>query len=194
MKRTSVDRATVSFHLLFLIYQVVGKFQLHFLHRIPYFSRLFMVYWRDGVDGNDGTGRDDKTVVKMEPCSRPVPSRGQFHLPITRTVPSRRETLSSCTLPSGPVEEISLTVPSRRQNLPLPSRPVYKTYPYRPVPSSKPVHAVPLRRQDLSQPSNPAVKTCPYGPAPRSLAVTPSRQDAVTVKMPSPSRCREHCE
>ena len=36
-----------------------------------------MVYWRDGIDGNDGTGRDGtvKTVVKMEPWSRPVPSR-----------------------------------------------------------------------------------------------------------------------
>ena len=126
-------------------------------------------------------GRDGKTVVNMEPCSRPVPSRRQFHPPITRTVPSRRENLSSCTLPSGPVEEISPyrpvpstkpapTAPSRLQNLPLPSRPVVKT-----------CHAVPFRRQNLSQQSNPAVKTCPYRPAPLSIAVTPSRQDAVTV-------------
>ena len=163
------------------------------------FSRLFMVYGRDGIDGNDGMGRDGKTVVQMEPWSRPVPSRRQFHLPLAHTVPSRRENLSRCTLPSRPVEEIApyrpvpsrkypLTVPSRRQNLPLPSRPVCKTYPYRPIPSSKPTHTVPSRRQNLSIPSNLAVRTCPYCPAPPYIAVTPSRQDAVT------SRCREYYE
>ena len=130
-----------------------------------------MVYWRDGIDGNDGTGRDGKTVVKMEPWSRPipsVPSRQQFHLPLTRAVPSCRENLSRCTLPSRPVEEISHyrpvpstkpapTVPSRLHNLPLPSRPVVKTCPYRLVPPSKPVHTVKSRGQNLSIPSRPAV-------------------------------------
>ena len=31
-----------------------------------------MVYWQGGIDGNDGTGRDGKTIVKKEPWSRPV--------------------------------------------------------------------------------------------------------------------------
>ena len=31
-----------------------------------------MVYWRGGIDGNDGTGRDGKTVVRLVPLSRPV--------------------------------------------------------------------------------------------------------------------------
>ena len=114
------------------------------------------------------TGRDGKTV-KMEPWSRPVPSRRQVHLPLTRTVPSRRENLSRCTLPSRSVEEISryrpvsstkfvptvpsrlpstkptTTVPSRRQNLPKPPRPAVNTYPYRQIPWSKPVPTVPRR-------------------------------------------------
>ena len=108
------------------------------------------------MTGRDGTEnrRQNGTVV---------PSRRQFHLPLTRTVPSRRENLSRYTLPSRLVEEIS---------------------PYRPVPSAKPTPTVPSRRQNLSLPSNPAVKTCPYRPAPPFIAVTPSRQDAVTVKMP----------
>ena len=108
------------------------------------------------------TGRDDKTVVKMERWSRPVPSRWQLHLPLTRAVPSRRENISRS---------------------PLPSRSVDKTCPYRPVPSTKPIATVPSR-QNLSLPLNPAVKTCPYRPAPPFIAVTPSRQDAVTVKTP----------
>ena len=133
------------------------------------------------------TGRDGKTVVKMEPWSRPVPSRRQFHLPLTRTVPSRRENISRCTLPSRPVEEIFPYVPSR-QNLP-PSRPVYKTYPYRPVPSSKPAHTVlqpskPVptvksRGQNLSLPSRPAIH-CRHSFPSRCC----DRQDAATVKMP----------
>ena len=70
----------------------------------------------------------------MEQRSRPVPSGRQFHLPLTSTVPPRRENISGCTLPARPVEKIVLTVPSRRQNLP-----------YRPVPPSKPALNVPSR-------------------------------------------------
>ena len=127
-----------------------------------------MVYGRDGIDGNDGMGRDGKSVVKIEQWSHPVPSRRQFHLPLTRTVPSRRENLSRFTLPSRPVEEISPyrpvssakptpAVPSRLQNLPLLFRPVVKTCPYRPVPPSKPVPTVKSRGQNLSLPSCPNI-------------------------------------
>ena len=104
----------------------------------------------------------------MEPWSRPVPSRRQFHLPLTRAVPSRREHISRFTLPSRPVEEVppyrpvpstkpAPTVPSRLQILPLPSRPVVKPCPYRPVPPSKPVPTVKSRGQNLSLPSRPAI-------------------------------------
>ena len=113
--------------------------------------------------GLDRMGRDGTTVVKMEPWSPPVPSRRQFHLPLTRTVPPRRENLSRCTLPSRPVEEIS---------------------PHRPVPSTNAAPTVPSRRQSPPLPSRPAVKTCPYRPAPPFVAVTHSRQDDMTVKMP----------
>ena len=122
----------------------------------------------------------------MEPCSRPVPSRRQFHPPITRTVPSRRENLSSCPLPSGPVEEISpyRPVPSTKRAPTTPSR--LQTHPYRPVPSSKPV-----------MPSRSAVKTCPNSQIPRSKPVptVPPRYplpSLLPVKMPSPSRCRAY--
>ena len=112
------------------------------------------------MTGRDETGRDGKTVVKMEPWSRPVPST------ISPTVYSYRPVSSSfisrCTYRPVPSRKYSLTVPRRRPNLPLPSRLVYKTYPYRPAPSSKPADTVPSRNQDLSLPSNPAVKTCCY--------------------------------
>ena len=138
----------------------------------------------DGTVLTVTTGRDGKIRVKMEQWSCPVPSRRQFYLPLTRTVPSRRENFSRCTLPSRSVEEISPyrpvpstkpapTVPSRLQNLPLPSRLVVKTCPYRAVQPSKPVPTVKSRGQNLSLPSRPAF-----------IAVTPSRQDAVTAKMP----------
>ena len=79
-----------------------------------------MVYW---TVLTVTTGRDGKTVVKMEPWSRPVDNFTYREL-----------------VPSRPVKKISPValyrpVPSRRGNIPLPSRPVYKTYPYRPVPS-----------------------------------------------------------
>ena len=84
-------------------------------------------------------------------------TRQFIRLPVTaRPVPSRREDLSRCTKPS---------------------RPVYKTYPYRPVPS-KPAHTVPSRRHNLSLPSNPAVKLVPTVPPHDSL---PS---LLPVKMP----------
>ena len=132
-------------------------------------------------------GRDGKTVVKMEPWSRPVPSRRQFHLPLTRTVPSRRENISRCTLPSRLVEEISPyipvpstkpapTVPSRLQNLSLPSCPVVKTCPHRPVPPSKPASTVKFRRQDLSLPSCPAIQCRHWSPS-----RCRDRQDAVNT-------------
>ena len=85
----------------------------------------------------------------MEPWSRPVPSRRQFHLPLTRTVPSRQENLSRCTLPS---------------------RPVVKSCPYRPVPPSKHVPTVKSRGQPLSLPYLPTI-LCRHS---------------------FPSRCRDH--
>ena len=82
------------------------------------------------------TGRDGKTVVQVEPCFRPVPST------ISPTVnlyhPALLRKSRPFTLPSRPVDEISRyrpvpstnptpTVPSRRQNLPIPSRPAVNT-------------------------------------------------------------------
>ena len=129
-----------------------------------------MVYGRDGIDGNDGMGRDGKSVVKIEQWSHPVPSRRQFHLPLTRTVPSRRENLSRCTLPSRPVEDIS---------------------PYRPVSSTKPAPTVSSCLRNLPLPYHPVVKTCPYRPVPPSKpvpnAVNPSGQKLVPTVPPGHS-------
>ena len=139
---------------------------------------FFMDYWRDGIDGNDGTGRGGKTVVKMEPTvvpSCPVPSTIPPTVKSYRPVPSRKSLL------------FHFTVPSRRRNIPLPSRPVGKTCPYRFVPSPKPAHTVPSRRQNLSLPSNPVVKnlSLPSRPAIHWRHSFPSRwrdrQDAVNT-------------
>ena len=81
----------------------------------------------------DRTGRDVKTVIKIVPWSRPVLSTSAPAVDSYRPVPSRRETLAGSTLPSRPVEKMcpnrstppskSLpTIPSRRQNPPVPSR------------------------------------------------------------------------
>ena len=131
------------------------------------------------------TGRDGKAVVKMEPSSRPVPST------ITPTVNSCRPVPSRRSLP------LHFTIPSRRRNIPLPSRPVDKTCPYRPVPSTKPTPTVPYRRQSLPIPSRPAVKTCPYRQIPRSKPVPtiPPRHSLPSLlpaKMPRPSRWCEY--
>ena len=112
---------------------------------------FYRVYWRDRIDGN-GTGQDGETTVTLEPCSRPVPSRRQFHLPTAdsyRPVPPRKSLA------------LHFTVPSRRENIPLPSRPVHKTCPYRFVLPRIPGPTVPSRRQNLSLPSRPVVtKNC----------------------------------
>ena len=117
----------------------------------------------------------------MEPWSRPVPST------VSPTVNSYR-----------PVEKISPValyrpVPSR-------SRPVYKTYPYRPVPSSKPAPTVPSRLQNVPLPSRPVVKTYPYRPVPPSKPVPTVKSRGQNLSLPSrpaihcrhsfPSRCR----
>ena len=116
--------------------------------------RAFMVNWRDVIDGNDGTGRDGKTVVKNETV---VPSRRQFYLLLSRVIPSRREILSRCPLRSRPVEKISPYRPVPCTN-PTPTAPSRRqTSLYRPVPPSKPVPIVPSRRQNLSLPSRPAI-------------------------------------
>ena len=112
--------------------------------------------------GRDGTERKHRRQ-KWNRC--PVPST------ISRTVNSYRPVPSRKHLP------LQFAVPSRRANIPLP----FRTYPYRPVPSSKPVHTVPSRHQNLSLPSNPAVKTCPYRLVPPFTAVTPSSQNAVNT-------------
>ena len=71
------------------------------------FTRLVMLHWRGG---NDGT-------VK--------PSSIGTLVPLTRTVTSRREKRFRRTLPSRPLlRKSALSVPSRRRNLPSPSRPI----------------------------------------------------------------------
>ena len=112
--------------------------------------------------------------------SRPVPST------ISPTVNSYRPVPSRKSLP------LHFTVPSRRGNSPLLSRPVDKTCPYRPVPSTKPNPTVPSRRQNLPIPSRPAVKTFLYRQIPwskpdptvpprHSLPSLLLRQDAVNT-------------
>ena len=118
-----------------------------------------MVYGRGGIDDNDGTV---KTVVKMELWSRPVSSRPVDNSP---TVNSYRPDPSRKSLP------LHFTVSTRRGNIPLPSHPVDKTCPHRPVPPSKPTPTVPSRRQNLPIPSRPAVKPCPYRQISRSKPV-----------------------
>ena len=79
-------------------------------------------------------------------------------------------------VPSPIQQPVIRTVLSRPYNLSrctLPSRLVEEISPHRPVPPSKRVPTI-----------NPAVKTRPYRPSPLFVAVTPSRTDAVTVKMP----------
>ena len=39
---------------------------------LTYYTKGFHGFLRDGIDGNDGTGRDGHTVLKLEPWSRPV--------------------------------------------------------------------------------------------------------------------------
>ena len=119
--------------------------------------RLNMLCLLDGVDGN--RGRDGKVKLSSELNRDPVPSRGQFtHLPLIAILP-RRESSFSYTLPSSPVEiicfsrhsppiELAPTVPSRRQNLLLPS----------PVPPS-PSHTVPSRQCRHSFPLRYTVDT-----------------------------------
>ena len=103
--------------------------------------------------GRDGTERKHRRQ-KWNRC--PVPST------ISRTVNSYRPVPSRKSLP------LHFTVPSRRGNIPLPSRPVHKTCPYRPVPSAKPTPTVPSHRQNLPISSRPAIKTCPYRQIPPS--------------------------
>ena len=105
---------------------------------------------RTGIDGN--TGRNGTVKPSSKWNRGPVPPRPQFHLPLIRAVPSRRENISRCTF--------------------LPSRPVEKTSPYHPVPSSKPAPTVPSRSQNLL-PSCPAVKTYPYRIVPQLPSLLP---------------------
>ena len=89
----------------------------------------------DGTVLTVAAGRDGKTVFKIVGRSRPIDN----HLLLALTVPSRREYLP-----------LSNTVPSRRENLsylpvpptklPLHSRPADKNCPYTLVPPSKPAY------------------------------------------------------
>ena len=150
----------------------MGRLHISFLWGVFHMSFLWgycfqgFSWFIDGTVLAVTTGQDGKTVVKMEPWSRPVNNFAYRKL-----------------IPSRPVEEISPyrpvpstkpapTVPSRLHNLSLPSRPVVKTCPCRPVPPSKPAPIVKSRAQNLS-----------LRPAPPFIAVTPSRQVSVTVKM-----------
>ena len=83
---------------------------------------FYMIYWRDGIYGNDVTGRDSKTVVKMEPCTRPVPSTISLTFDSYRPVPPRKYFPVAFCRPV-PSRKSPLNVPSRRRNLILPSRP-----------------------------------------------------------------------
>ena len=135
----------------------------------------------DGTVLTVTTGRDGTVKPSSKWNRGPVPSTVSPTVNSYRPVPSRKS------LP------LHFTVPSRRGNIPLPSRPVDKTCPYRPVPSTKPTPTVPSRRQNLPIPSRPAVETCPYRQTPPSKpvpavprrhslpAVTPSRRDAVNT-------------
>ena len=150
-----------------IIYTCIpGTFWYHILYLAEVRKKQGFSWFIDGKVSMMMTGRDGTENRRQN--GTVVPSRRQFHLPLTRTVPSRRENLSRSTLPSRPVEEISMycpvpwtkrapTVPSRRQNLPQPSRPVVKTCPYRPVPPSKPVSTVESRRLYPSLPSLSAI-------------------------------------
>ena len=93
----------------------------------------------DGTVLTATTGRDGKTVVKMESWSRPLRSRRQFQPPLTRTVSSRRF-LSSVALYRA--------VPSNRKCS------------YRSVPSTKPSRTAPSRLQHRPLPSGRCVSTC----------------------------------
>ena len=88
----------------------------------------------DGTVLTVAAGRDGKTVFKIVGRSRPIDN----HLLLALTVPSRREYLP-----------LSNTVPSRRENLS-----------YLPVPPTKTAPTLPSRRQKLPLHSRPAVKTC----------------------------------
>ena len=110
--------------------------------------------------------------------SRPTPST------ISPTVNSYRPVPCRKSLP------LHFAVPSRRGNIPLPSRPIDKTCPYRPVPSTKPTPTVPSRRQNLPIPSRPAVETCPYRQIPRSKPVL-TVLSAIYCRHSFPSRCRD---
>ena len=128
----------------------------------PLFPRPFMVYWRDGIDGNDGT---------VKPSSKW--NRGPIPSTISPTVNSSRP------------------VPSRRGNIPLPSRPVDKTCPNRLVPSSKKTYTVPSRRDKLYLPSRPVVTMFTYLPVPswQFLFTVPSRRgNSHPPSRPVPSR------
>ena len=111
----------------------------------------------DGTGATVAAGRDDKTVVKLVPSSRPgykFSHRGHFpprpvtklcpvvlygpapsrkSLPLYNTVPSRRGNYSHCPFPSRPVEIPLFTVPSRHptlhRSLSLPFRPANKNCP-----------------------------------------------------------------
>ena len=97
-----------------------------------------VLWFIDGTVLTVTTGRDGTVKPSSKWNRGPVPSRRQFHPPLTHTVRSRQENSSRCTLPSRPVEAIS---------------------PYRPVPSPRPNPTVPSRRQNLPIPSRPAVNT-----------------------------------
>ena len=158
-----------------IIYTCIpGTFWYHILYLAEVRKKQGFSWFIDGKVSMMMTGRDGTENRRQN--GTVVPSRRQFHLPLTRTVPSRRENLSRSTLPSRPVEEISMycpvpwtkrapTVPSRRQNLPQPSRPVVKT-------------TVPSRRQKIPLPSRPVVKTC-------LLYTSPSPRDGLLSRMPS---------
>ena len=146
-----------------------------------------MVYCRNGIDGNDETGRDGTVKPSSKWDRGPVPSTisptvntyrlgpSRKSLPLHFTVRSRQ---GNILLPPRAVDKTCpyRPVPSRLQNLPLPSPAVVKTCPYRTVPPSKPVPTVKSRRQNLSVPFRPAIH-CRHSFPSRCRA----RQDAMNT-------------
>ena len=125
--------------------------------RVDYYYQGFSSFI-DGTVLTVTTGRDGTVKPSSKWNRGPVPSTISPTVNSYRPVPSRKSLPFVALYGPVPLSKYRLTVPSRGQNLPLPSRPVYKTYSYCPVALSKRTHTVPSRRQNLSLPSRPAIQ------------------------------------
>ena len=111
---------------------------------------VFFMVFHDFVDGRVLTvkaGRDEEVIALSKWNRGPAPFCSADNFTYRWLVPSRPAEKISPVAFCRPVpsRKSPLTVSSRRQNLPLRSRPGVKTSPYRPVPPSKTVPTVPPR-------------------------------------------------